>query len=151
MIARIKKELCSPVNGEVVGPYFHLYKVKDDGTEELIESFDGDIKAAARRAEQIVDLEALDIAYEENPNCFSSSVLFPPNYCNVRSNTPGVFKPVEVDSYEGKVTRVNEDFVAIHYKDSNFDSYNNHMLYVKPGKWKIDDEVEILIWPKIKS
>jgi len=143
MIARIKKELCDPVNGEVVGPYYHLYKVKDDGTEELIESFNGDIKAAARRAEQIVDLEALDIAYEQNPNCFSS-VAFPPNYYNVRSNAPGAFKPIEVDSYEGKVTRVNEDFVAVNYKD---ETGENQIFYANPGKYKMGDKVQILVWP----
>ena len=73
----IEKELCDPVNGEIVGPLYHIYKVDEEtGKKELIETVDGNIGEAARVAERTVDFNTLEIAYYQDPNCFSS-VIFP--------------------------------------------------------------------------
>lgn len=73
MKVRIEKELCNPVNGEIVGPKFHVFKVDEETEEkELLETFDGDIKEAARFAERNLDFDILEVAYKEDPNAFSS-------------------------------------------------------------------------------
>lgn len=71
MKALIEKELCNPVNGEIVGPLYHVYKVGDDGNKELVETIDGDIGEAARIAERKIDMDVLEVAYASDPNSFS--------------------------------------------------------------------------------
>lgn len=75
----IEKELLNPVNGEVVGPYFHVYTMNENGdkTEIFVEK-SGSIEKAARRAEHELDFSTLAVAYAENPNSFSSCVSASP-------------------------------------------------------------------------
>lgn len=72
----IEKELGHPVtvNGyaEVIGPFYHIYTIEEDGTRTFVETVNGDIKEAARIAERKLDFNALEIAYKENPNAFKS-------------------------------------------------------------------------------
>ena len=71
----IEKELLDPVNGELVGPYFHVYSIKDDGTKtELYVEKSGDIRNALSRGEHYLDFEQIEIAYQENPNAFKSCI-----------------------------------------------------------------------------
>ena len=82
MTVRIEKELCNPVsvNGycEVPGPYYHIYKVDEDGNKELVKTVDGDIKEAAREAERVLDFDALDVVWKEKgPEAFSSVMAVP--------------------------------------------------------------------------
>lgn len=77
----IEKELLSPVNGETVGPYFHVYTLTEDG--EKVERFvekSGDIKAAVREAERQMDLNLLAVAYKKNPDSFRSTIEPEPIY-----------------------------------------------------------------------
>ena len=69
----IEKELCDPKNGEVVGPYYHIVQIDDEnGQRTLLHTVDGDIKEAARYAERNIDFEQLEVAYQQDPNIFSS-------------------------------------------------------------------------------
>ena len=70
----IEKELCDPQNGNIVGPYYHVYSIDDNNNKTLLKTFDGDIKEAARFVERQVDMESLEVAYMENPNAFKSSL-----------------------------------------------------------------------------
>lgn len=84
MKALIEKELCSPKSGEdgyaeIVGPLYYVYAVDEEtGEKELLETFDGDIKEAARYAERQLDVNKLEVAYKENPDCFKSYSNFIP-------------------------------------------------------------------------
>lgn len=82
MIARIEKELCNPVsvNGycEVPGPFYHIYKVDEDGKKTFVKTVEKDIKEAAREAQRVIDIDVLEVAYKEKgPDAFSS--VAPPN------------------------------------------------------------------------
>ena len=68
MKVTIEKELCDPKDGEVVGPYYHL--VVDGKTVKTFE----EIGEAARYAERKLDVNKLEVAYRENPNCFLNFV-----------------------------------------------------------------------------
>ena len=68
----IEKELCNPVNGEILGPFYHLYEV--NGEEKTLLSTTDDICAAARELERKTDLWKLEVAYQENPDVFKSNV-----------------------------------------------------------------------------
>ena len=77
MIVRIKKELRDTIviDGYAMAPrpLYHIYKVDDEGKEEFMETVEGDIKLAARKAETLIDLNALEVAYKEKgPDAFSS-------------------------------------------------------------------------------
>ena len=72
----IEKELCDPKNGEVVGPYYHIVQIDDEKNERtLLHTVDGNIEEAARYAERELDLEKIEIAYQENPDMFSSATV----------------------------------------------------------------------------
>jgi len=73
MKAIIEKELCNPVNGQIVGPYYHLYSVDEEGNKTSLNTFN-DIKDAAREAERQLDLDAIEVAYQRNPHSFESVV-----------------------------------------------------------------------------
>ena len=69
----VEKELLHPVNGEVAGPYFHVFRLDENGNKvELFVEKSGDIKAAVREAERQMDLALLAISYKENPDSFKS-------------------------------------------------------------------------------
>lgn len=68
----IEKELCNPVNGEIPGPFYHLYEV--NGEEKTLVLTTEDICAAARELERKTDLWKLEMAYQENPDVFKSNV-----------------------------------------------------------------------------
>ena len=75
----IEKELLNPVNGEIVGPYFHVYTIDKEGNKtEIFVEKSGSIEKAARRAEHELDFNTLAVAYAENPNSFSSCVSASP-------------------------------------------------------------------------
>ena len=84
MKAIIEKELCNPVDGQIVGPMYHVYGVSESGSKELIETIDGDIKEAARLAERTIDLSELEVAYKKDPAAFQSTV-YPTSLDNVLS------------------------------------------------------------------
>ncbi len=84
MKAIIEKELCNPVDGQIVGPMYHVYGVSESGSKELIETIDGDIKEAARLAERTIDLSELEVAYKKDPAAFQSTV-YPTPLDNVLS------------------------------------------------------------------
>lgn len=67
----IEKELCDPENGNIVGPYYHVYSV-DNNNKTLLKTFDGDIKEAARFVERQVDMNCLEVAYMENSSAFNN-------------------------------------------------------------------------------
>ena len=144
----IDKEICDPVNGKIVGPYYHIFRVDEDGVRTLLETVEGDIVKAIKRGEQLMDFETLQITYQKNPLAFNSTIYQKNLSYDYRSNLPGKIVQIGIEQYEGKVTRVNDEFVAINYKDFAGD---NHMMYVKPGKWAMDDEVQILVYQKIKQ
>ena len=75
MKAIIEKELCNPDDGQIVGPMYHVYGVSEDGSKELIETIDGDIKEAARLAERTIDLSEIEVAYKKDPEAFQSTVF----------------------------------------------------------------------------
>ena len=69
----IEKELLDPVNGEIVGPYYHVYQLDENSNKiELFVTKTGDIKDAVREAERQLDIMALAIAYADDPKSFSS-------------------------------------------------------------------------------
>ncbi len=71
----IEKELAEPQNGNICGPFYHVYSVNENtGEKEELKVFDGDIKEAAGFAERNIDFQLMEIAYQTDPNCFSSSV-----------------------------------------------------------------------------
>lgn len=78
MAILIEKELgrTDVVNGyaELVGPFYHLYKVDGNGEKTFIETVTGNIEDAARKAERIIDVDVLMVAYKENPNSFKSVI-----------------------------------------------------------------------------
>ena len=80
----IEKELGHPetINGyaEIVGPFYHLYAIDDEGSKTFIKTVVRDIKEAAREAEWAMDIDLLEVAYKENPDSFKSCVELPPNY-----------------------------------------------------------------------
>lgn len=77
----IEKELLGPVNGEIVGPYYHVFVLDEEGNKnELFVEKSGDIKAAVREAERQMDLNLLAVAYKENPNSFRSTIEPKPIY-----------------------------------------------------------------------
>ena len=72
----IEKELLNPVNGEIVGPYYHVYQLDENGNKiELFVTKTGDIKDAVREAERELDIMAVAIAYSADPNSFYSCTL----------------------------------------------------------------------------
>ena len=74
----IEKEIFNPVNGEIVGPYYHVYRVDENNNkEELFVEKSGSIIAAVREAERQLDLDMLAVAYHENPKSFSSYSMEP--------------------------------------------------------------------------
>jgi len=74
-IVFIEKELLNPVNGEIVGPYFHVFRFDEDGNKvEIFVEKSGDIKVAAREAERQMDKALLAVSYKENPDSFKSSI-----------------------------------------------------------------------------
>lgn len=79
----IEKELTNPVTidgyAEVLGPYYHIYKVDDEGSKTLVKTVAKDIREAAREAERMLDLNVLEVAYQEKPDSFKSSVDLPPS------------------------------------------------------------------------
>ena len=93
----IEKELCDPQNGNIVGPYYHVYSVDDDNNKTLLQTFDGDIKEAARFAERQLDFNALEVSYNENPNVFKSCIL----------NEPKEDYVIESSSYDEETGVVN--------------------------------------------
>lgn len=67
----IEKELCNPPKG----PYYHLVQIDEEtGKREVLKTFEGDIKEAARFAERQLDFNELEVAYMRDPNLFSSSI-----------------------------------------------------------------------------
>lgn len=74
MIIKIEKELCNPINGEIVGPKYHVVTIDEEGKREVLETFDGDIKEAAAYAQRKLDFNELEIVYNENPNVFKSVI-----------------------------------------------------------------------------
>lgn len=80
----IEKELTNPVMvdgiAEVLGPYYHIYKVDEEGNKTLVKTVAKDIKEAAREAERMLDFNVLEVAYKEKgPDSFKSSISLPPS------------------------------------------------------------------------
>ena len=80
----IKKELTNPVmvdgRAEVLGPHYHIHTVDDHGQETFVKTVDRDIKEAAREAERILDLDLLEVTYQEHgPDYFKSTIPLPPS------------------------------------------------------------------------
>lgn len=130
----IEKELCHPVNGEIVGPYYHVVRYTDDGEREVLKTFDGDIKEAARYAEHEIDVEVLAVAYKENPDSFSSVSAF---------SIPNDYKPsYEAVVYEGKVVSIDADYITVRYVDG---TGNAQLFYASPNdKYELGDKVELV-------
>lgn len=72
----IEKELCQPTDAWTIpGPYYHVCVINEDtGEKTELETFERDIKEAARYAERQMDLGALEIAYRKNPDSFKSTI-----------------------------------------------------------------------------
>lgn len=100
----VEKELCSPINGNTVGPYFHVYTVDENGKKnELFVEKSGDIKAAVREAERQMDISLLAASYAENPDSFKSSV----NVSSDISAGPIMFNGIEFTEDEvAEITNV---------------------------------------------
>lgn len=87
MIVRIKKELRDTIviDGYAMAPLplYHIYKVDDKGKEEFVETVEGDIKLAARKAETLIDLNELEVSYKKyGPRAFDSVVKLTPGEKN---------------------------------------------------------------------
>lgn len=132
----IEKELCQPTDAWTIpGPYYHVVRVDEEtGEREVLKTFEGDIKEAARFAERQVDFNALEVAYQENPNAFKSTMSF--------SNTTKDVKSLELETYEGTVTGASNQFTTICYDDC---TNNRQLFYAKPGDYKYGDKVSIVV------
>ena len=94
MFILIIKELCDPVNGEIVGPHYHIYRVDEKTKEkEYIKTIDGDIKEAARYAERQLDINVFAIALDEYPMAFSSCIS-PEQMEQFQPSTPDGWTPI---------------------------------------------------------
>lgn len=131
----IEKELCQPTDGWTVpGPYYHVVRIDEEtGEREVLKTFDGDIKEAARYAEHELDIEALAVAWAENPDSFKASA--PASLNNAQ--------PIELEAYEGVVTTVNDDYVVIEYKDC---VGSDELFFAKAGTYNIGGKVAICVF-----
>ena len=80
-VARIEKGFInSPTIGEInqVLEPTTVYTVLDKN-KTLIKTVYGDIREAAREAERLLDIDALEVAYKENPDSFKSAFVGPEN------------------------------------------------------------------------
>ena len=145
MIARIEKELCNPVsvNGycEVPGPYYHIYKVHDDGTKEFVKTVEKDIKEAAREAQRIIDINVLEVAYKEHgPEAFSS-VAPPPNV--VLLNDIKDDQPVVFHTADGEKMMTWKDIKEMPTPSQEtldkLDNVKKDLFRVRSGVYAIDD------------
>ncbi len=106
MKVRIEKELCSPVNG----PKYHVVKVDEKtGEKELLKTFDGDIKEAARFAERKVDFDVLEVAYKENPHSFDSTGYSSTSSIHFDSNAAEPLTKDEVRKFVGMFNELFEN------------------------------------------
>ena len=72
----IEKHLQQPkmVDGiaQVDGPDYYVYKVDDNGNKEIADIVSGDVRDALRLGERILDLDAIEMAFRDNPSSFDS-------------------------------------------------------------------------------
>ena len=72
----IEKHLLQPktVDGiaQVDGPEYYVYRVDETGNKELVDVVVGDVKEAVRRGETALDLDAIEMAFRDNPHSFDS-------------------------------------------------------------------------------
>ena len=103
----IEKELLDPVNGEVVGPYFHVYRIDENGNKvELYVEKSGNIKAAVREAERQMDLSLLAVSYKENPDSFKSYAAFEPSKPIIELSTEEIKQIQEIIENAKKRTEI---------------------------------------------